>query len=152
MADNREQQGSATEAEPSRLGRQYSLVYAQRTILLCLCALLAFIVALTYIYNHPIGKLKLWKGSFPDLIVLVGLVAAWPYVLAVVICWPPRKLSITRTLGFAAVLVLSASWVTAEIVHNAVLVKNFGDMLLFTSLQALIIGLTSALLWPKKDT
>jgi hypothetical protein len=152
MAENGEPRGNATQAEPSRLGRQYFLVGAQRTALLCLCVLLAFIVAMTYIYDHPITKLKLWKGSFPDLIVLVGLVAAWPYVLAIFICWPPRKLSVTRTLGLAAVLVLSASWVIAEIVRNVELVNSLRDMLLFTSLQALIIGVTAAFLWPEKDT
>jgi len=142
--------GDTTQSEERRLGRHYVLVVVQRVALLCLCAVLAFVVALTYIYHHPLEKWPVWKGSFPDLMLFIGLMAAWPYVFAMVISWPPRKLSIVRTLAFAAVLVGSAAWVVGEILHNVGLTQSARDVLLFTSLQALIIGLVSRFLWPEE--
>jgi len=137
--------------ESNRLGRQYRLIVVQRALLLCVCIALTVVVALTYIYHHPLTKLKLWKGSFPELTVAIGLIAAWPYVLAMAICWPPRKVGVLRALGFAVALLLSATWVIEEIVHNAEMVQHTKAMLLFSGLQAALIAFTSGMLSSKEE-
>jgi hypothetical protein len=140
-----------TPSEPEQLGRQLRVVVWQRVALLCLCLALTVVVALTYLYHHPITKLKLWKGSFSELTVVISLIAAWPYLLAMAISWAPRERGILRALGFAVVLVLSAAWVMEEIVHNAEMVQHTRDMLLFTGLQAVLIGFASGMLSSKEE-
>jgi len=142
---------NTAQSEWRRIRRQVVLIAAQRAVLVCLCIVLAVVVALTYIYHHPITKLRLWRGSFPELIVAIGLIAAWPYVLAMAMCWAPRKPDLVRAVGFAVVVVLSASWVMEEIVHNVEMAQHTRDMVLFTGLQAVFIGVASAILGFRDD-
>ena len=137
--------------EATRLGRRYRFVVLQRLALLCLCVALSVVVALTYLNHNPITKMKLWKGRFPELTVAISLVAAWPYLLAIAICWQPRKPGVLRAFGFATVLVLSAMWVLEEIANNVEIVQHTRDMLLFTGLQAALIGIASGMLSSKEE-
>ena len=138
-------------SESEQLGRQYRVVVYQRVALLCLCLALTVVVALTYLYHHPTTKLKLWKGTFLEVTVAISLMAAWPYLLAMAICWSPRKRGVLRALGFGAVLVLSAVWVMEEIIRNPEMAKHIRDMLLFTGLQAALIGFASGMLSSKEE-
>jgi len=132
----------------TRLERNYFWVHAQRAALLALCAMLAIVVSLTYLYDHPITRLRLWRGSFPDLIVAVGLLASWPYVCATILFASARRPSLTRAIGCAVILIASAGAAVTTIVLYRALISGFSNMLLFTGLQWLCVACAWHLLGP----